>query len=525
MIKRRLVLPVLAALAALALLAGCGDSDDGSSSDDPATLAPPDTPVYIQAKVQPTGSVKTNLEALADRLAGIDDLGGTIESLIEEEAGDSDEEIDFKEDIQPWLGESAGLFLTEFDGDDFKGGGFALQVTDTGEAQDFLDSQAEREDPPAEDESYEGIDYKLDPDDEEAIGVVGSFIVFGDSKAAFEAAVDASEGESLADSENFTEVTPDTPEDSLADVYVDIGGLIEAAGGEVDPDAVKFFESAGIELERSTATTSLIPGEDNVEIEVASKLTGEAQSAVPSADAAGLLASMPAGSIAAISAGNLGDSIGQVIDTIDEEGIPGEVPPNQLKKTLSSAGIDLDKITGNLGDAAVYAQGRSEATLSGALVIEVESASEAQGTVADIGKLLRSNNVPGVTAVKSGGSGFTVSSPELGRQPLVVVAKGDRMAIGYGLAATLTGLDPGSATLEKTKAYNEALNALGSTPITGFAAGRPVLRVVEGLITDTDDKEELEELRPYLSKVPFLAIGGETKEDVARARLILGVTR
>jgi Protein of unknown function (DUF3352) len=524
MIKTRLVLPVLAAAAAIALLAGCGDGDS-SSSTDPASVAPADAPVFIEAKIQPTGELKTNLEDLASNLAGVEDLGGTIVSYLEQSASDSDEPIDFEKDIQPWLGESAGIFLTEFDGDDFEGTGFAVAVTDTGEAQDFLDKQVESEDSESEDASYEGVDYKLDTEDEEAVGIVGGFIVFGDDEASFKAAVDASDGDSLAEADAYTSITPSSPQSSLADIYVNIGGLIEAAKSEVDPSALKFFEAAGVQVEKSSALVSLVPGSNNIEIDVASKLTDEVESAVPSTDAAQILGSMPANSIAALSAGDLGASIGELVDTIDEEGIPGEVPAGKFKSTLKEAGIDLEKITDGLGDAAVFAQGRSLLTLSGALVIEAKDPTEAQNTVSNIGTLLRANGTPGVTAVSGKASGFSVRSEDLGRQPLIVAAKGERIAIGYGLRSTLAGLDSESgATLSETKAYNEALNALGSTPITGFAAGAPALRLVEGLLTDPEDKEELEELTPYLSKVPFLAIGSETKEDVARARLILGVT-
>jgi hypothetical protein len=526
MIKTRLLLPVLAAAAAIALLAGCG-SDDSSSSTDPASVAPADTPVFIEAKVQPTGELKTNLEGLAKNLAGIDDLGGTVVSYLEQMASDSDEPIDFDEDIQPWLGESAGIFLSEYNGDDFEGTGFAIAVTDTGEAQDFLDKQIANEDSgESEDASYEGVDYQLDTEDEEAVGIVGSFIVFGDDEASFKAAVDASDGDSLAEADSYTTIRPSSPQSSFADVYVNIGGLVEAAKSEIDPQALKFFEAAGVQVEKSSALISLVPGSNNIEIDVASKLTDEVEGAVPSTDAAQILGSMPADSFAAISAGDLGASISSVVDTIDEEGIPGEVPAGKFKSTLKEAGIDLDRITGNLGDAAVFAQGTSLLTLSGAIVIEAKDPTEAKNTVANSGTLLRARRTPGVTVVKGEAAGFSVRSEDLGRQPLVVAAKGERIAIGYGLPATLAGLDSESdATLSETKAYNEALNALGSTPITGFAAGRPALRLVEGLLTDTEDKEELEELAPYLSKVPFLAIGAETKEDVARARLILGVTK
>jgi hypothetical protein len=522
MTKTRLVLPVLAAAAA-ALLAGCGGGGDSSSAG-PASVAPAETPVFVEARIQPTGELRTNLETIASKVAGVDDLGGKIVSYIEQSALESDEPIDFDKEVQPWLGESAGVFLTEFDGDDFEGGGFAVEVTDTGEAQDFIDKQSESEDPKAEDESYEGVDYKLDPEDEQAVGIVGDFVVVGEDKAAFEAAVDASQGDSLAEAETFKDIAPSSPEGSLADVYVDIGGLIEAAGSEVDPSALELFEAAGVEIEKSSALVSLVPGADNVEVDIAARAGGAADAARP-ADAAALLGSMPAGAVAAIGVGNLGANLGEAVDTIDEQGIPGEVPPNQLKDTMKKAGIDLDKITGNLGDAAVFVEGRTRATLGGALVVEAESATEARNTVANIGTLLRANGTPGVTAVSGKASGFSVRSPDLGAKPLVVAAEGERIAIGYGLPPTLAGLGSESGpTLSKTKAYNEALDSLGSTPIAGFAAGAPALRLAEGLLTGADEKEELEEAAPYLSKVPFLAIGSETDGDLVQAKLILGVT-
>jgi hypothetical protein len=522
MIKPRLVLPVLAAAAALALFAGCGGGD-GSSSTDPASVAPAETPVFIEARIQPTGELRTNLEAIAGRL-GVDDLGGTVVSYLEQSALSSDEPFDFEREVQPWLGESAGVFLTEFDGNDFEGGGFAIEVTDTGEAQDFIDKRSESEEPKAKDESYEGVDYKVDSEDEQAVGIVGNFVVFGEDRAAFEAAVDASQGDSLADAETFKDIAPSSPEGSLADVYVDIGGLVEAAGSDVDPSAMKLFEASGLDVENASALLSLVPGSDNVEIDVAGKLGG-AQDSAPTEDAAALLGSMPANAIAAIGVGDLGKNVGEAIDTIDEQGIPGEIPPNQLKDTMKKAGIDIDKIAGNLGDAAVFVEGRTRATLAGALVIEAKDATEARNTVSNVGTLLRANGTPGVTAVSGEASGFSVRSPDLGAKPLVVAAEGERIAIGYGLPATLAGLGSESGpTLAKTKAYNEALNSLGGTPITGFAAGAPALRLVEGLLTDADQKEELEELTPYLSKIPFLAIGSETKDDVVQAKLIVGVT-
>lgn len=469
--KTRLAPPVLAAIAAVAILAGCGGSD--SSGDGPASVAPPQTPVFVEAKLQPTGELRANLEEIAGRV-GVEDLGGTIVAQLESAASDSEKPIDFKKDIQPWLGENAGIFMTEYDGDDFGGVGGAVEVTDTGAAQEFIDERVEEEGDSSK-ESYEGVDYVLD-EDEEAIGIVGSFLVIGEDAKSFEAAVDASNGENLTDSDNYGSITPSNPGGTLATVFVDIAGLVREAGDQVDPNTRKLLKASGIEVEKSAALLSLVPGSDDIEIDIASKFGDEAD-VVPSEDASEMLGSLPADAVAAVGVGNLGESLGGIVDTIDEEGIPGEIPPNRLKSTLKQAGIDIDKITSGLGNGAVFARGTNLLTLSGALAIEAKNPDEARNTVANIGTLLRASGTPGVTAVKGEAAGFSVRSPELGRQPVVVAAKGDRIAIGYGLAAATAVLATGSdATLSSTKAYNEALNSLEGDAdhrLRGRSPGRP----------------------------------------------------
>ena len=524
MIKTRLVLPVLLLATALAVLAGCGSSGSSSSSD-PASVAPPETPVFVEAKIQPTGTLKANLEGLASRVAGVGDLGGLIVSKLESSANGSGEPLDFNKEVQPWLGETAGVFLADYNGNDFEGTGVAVEVTDTGEAQEFIDKRAESNGEPFEDASYEGINYKVDPSGEGTVGIIGNFVVYAEDTKTFKAAVDADGGESLAESETYEAIAPSAPEGSLADVYVDVGGLIKAAGGKVDRQTLRFFESSGIDVENASALASVIPGSDNVEVDVVSELGEEAENAIAGEPAEKLLGAMPANALAAISVGDFGEAVGGVVDSIDKSGIPGQVPPGELKSILGQAGIDIDKITKNLGDAAVFAEGSSRADLGGALVIEAKNPTEARDTVSNIGLLLRAGHTPGVTAIGGKASGFSVHSAELGPKPLVIAAEGQRLVVGYGLPATLRGLGSASGpTLSGTRPYNEALDALGSTPMTGFAAGAPAVRLVEGLVSP-EKREELAQLRPYLAKIPFLAIGAEKKGDLAQARLILGVTK
>ncbi len=520
LVKARLVLPVAAALAALAV-AGCGGS--GDSSSDPATLAPPKSPLFIEATVQPEGELKSNVELLARSLGGIDDLGGLIVSEIESSADSSDEEFDYAKEVEPWLGEKGGLFLREYDGDDFEGYGVAIQTTDTGATQDFIDKRSEASDEVPEEGSYEGVDYKVQTDDGTTIGVVGDFLVFAEDTQAFKEMVDASNGESLADEDTYASTVDAAPSGSFADVFVDVGGLIDQAGGAIDPEAQQFLDSAGIDPEEATAVASLIPGSDQVEIDFSGDLGGENP---PTGDASSLLGSLPADSVAAVASADFGARLGEAVDQIDANGISDEVAPHKFKSTLKQAGIDVEKIAASIGDLAVFAEGDSERSLGGAAVLAMKGAKEATNTVANIGLLLlRATGTPGVTAISGRASGFSIRSADLGPKPLVIAAQGERIAIAYGLPAATRALATDSgATLADSPVYKEAVSALGSTPISGYVDGPAALKLA-GALMPADDKGDFVDARPYLAKVDYLAIGSGSSGELATARLIAGIGR
>jgi len=518
-VKARLVLPVAAALVAL-VVAGCGGSSSADAGADAAALVPATAPVYIEATIQPDGDLKANVEALAENLAGVDDLGALIVEEAEKEASESGDPLDYEAEIEPWLGDVAGLYLERYDGEDFQGYGVAVSVTDTDAAQAFVDDHSETDDgQPYEAGDYEGVEYDVDPEDETTVGVVDDFLVIAENLDSFKAMVDASEGESLSESEAYGDATGDVPSGSIATVFVDIGGLIDQSGDAIDPDAKTFLDTAGIEPEEATALASVVPGSDQVEIDVSSDLSGDNP---PTGDASKLLGELPAGSVAAIASADFGKRFGEAIDEIDEEGIPGEIPPGELKKAMKSAGIDLDKIGSSVGDLGVFAAGSSESDLAGAVVLETKDANEAKNTVSNIGLFLRASQTPGVTALGGKFSGFSVRSEDLGPKPLVVAAAGSRIAIAYGLPAATAALAPAGATLSSDSAYQDAVSALGGTPISGFVDGPAALRLATALIP-ADDREGFEEAKQYLRNIDYVAIGGGASGDRSTVKLIAGV--
>ena len=264
-----------------------------------------------------------------------------------------------------------------------------------------------------------------------------------------------------------------------------------------------------------------MPGSDQVTVEFSSDLAGQE---APTGDASELLGSLPGDAFAGFAVSGFGKQLQEAIDRLDEEGIPDAVPPNQLKKGLKQLGIDLEGLADSLQDAGVFAVGNSESSLGGALVLSTEG-SQAVNTISNIRMLLSTVEVSGVTALKGPYEGFSIrDEEEFGDKPLVIAADEGRLAIGYGLPATVLALRSGSGngrTLSDSPAYDDAVASLGDTPIAGFADGPAALHLADSLIPASD--EDFEEAKKYLKSISFLALGSASQEDLATAKLIVGL--
>ncbi len=232
-------------------------------------MAPPDSLFFLEVN-RPKGKAAANVEALAEKIAGIDDLGELIVSELESSALEEGDEVDYAKEIEPWLGNKAAFFPRDYDGDDFSEGGAALQTTDAGEAEAFLRKRIDAADEPVREGSYEGVEYSVDSDGGSVIGVIGELVAYGETEATFKAMVDAATGDSLADVEKYTKAIAAAPKDSVADVYVDIGGIVEEEGEPIDSDTRTGLKLLGIEPKGATAVASAIPGSDQIEINLSS---------------------------------------------------------------------------------------------------------------------------------------------------------------------------------------------------------------------------------------------------------------
>jgi hypothetical protein len=484
-----------------------------------ANLAAPGSLVFVEGQLQPKGALKQNVDSVAKSFTGGEGLGQFVISELESSARAEGESLDFAKEVEPWLGERGAVAFEHLEGGELSEPLITIETKDSVAAQTFIDKRTKQGKKPSKDISYEGVEFKVGGPEDNAVGLIGETVVLAQSEKEFKAAIDASKGESLGDEDRFQNTIANASSDSFADIYVDIGGILDQSkGGKTADQAKGALQATGIDPSEATAVASVIPQSNQVVVDLSSELSGEK---APAGDASKLLGSLPAGSFAALSTSEFSKQLKEAIDSLDEEGVPPDLKPGELKSTLEQAGVNLDKIADSLEEAAVFAEGDSRDSLSGAMVVTSNS-SEAADAIASFGTLLRSARIPGVTAVSGKASGFSIRSSELGSKPIVIVAKDDRIAIGYGLAPALAVLNGGSgATLSSTSGYKAAVSALGQTPISAYVDGPAALRLAEALVPRS--KTDFWEAVPYLKKITYIGIGRGSDDEVATAKLIAGI--
>jgi hypothetical protein len=511
----RLRIGVSACVAAAIAIPGCG-GDGGVGSDDPASLAPADAPLYIQGVLRPHGRLKTEVETLASQVTRLDDPTGKLIDFLNQSLRESHpvsgKHLTFAKDIEPWLGERAGIFVQRLTDDPPAAG--VVQTTDAGAAQKALEDSREKGD---RDGSYKGVDYLVDGDDGTAAGVVDDFLVIGDEKA-FKDAVDVSKGDddALGDQGEFTDTLDEAPSGSLADAYVDLERVTEAIRAK-DPQGAKGFEGTIGDTSGKTALASLVPASDSAELDISTNASQNVQLS----DLSDLIQSLPADSFAAIGISDLGDRVKQTIDQLENTGVAG-INRAAIDQQLAAAGLSVDDITSALGDLGVFAQGTDERSLQGAAVITTDDSAAAKKLVGKLTDLALRSGQSGISRA-SVGTGFSVrDAQDLGRQPLTVTTDGKRIAIGYGQRATKGALSGGGgATLGEDPTYKQAVEALGGAGLTGYVALPGVFQLADslGAITDPD----YQQARPYLDRLSYAAVGSGKQGDFSTSKVIIGV--
>lgn len=523
----RSALLAFAVLTALALAACGDDADSGGDGPDPATLAPADSVVYMDAVIRPEGDQKDGLTSALSKL-GVDDPGAMIIAELNDEL--SQEGFTYEEDIEPWLGQTAGLFLTDFS--DSEGNGAALiSVTDTGGAEDAINKAAEADDQPEEDKTYEGQSYKVDPDDT-AIGVVGDFLVAG-TEEGFKAAVDASAADSLADDETASSALDNTTDDSLFRVYVDTERAVDLA---VDSGLIsqEDLDAAGAGVDQLKAGPVVMSGgatADSMSIETSAPEMDEGT------ETTDIVSTLPSGSWLAFGAPMVGEAIAAGYDSFVQglelglsaqaQGLEGDLPggtveplpqadvPDIRRELKRQLGIDLSKDLAWMGDVGVFVEGSSLLSVGGGMVIETDDPDAASDAVAQIGRALARR--PDVQ-VRRTADGFQVQSGPAGAE----VSVGDDKVVIAAAGVTVEDVLSPSETLADSESFQSASGALGDDLTAAMFVDFPaIVALIEG--SGQTGSPEYQQVKPVLDALDYMIAGSGSSDGRAVGRVVLGL--
>jgi Protein of unknown function (DUF3352) len=506
--------PLLALVALLIALvaAGCGSDDTTSSSSagpEPATVVPADAAVYAQAVVRPSGDMQAGVLAAARKVLRVDDPDAELHRLIDEALSDADlaGTPSYARDIEPWLGDRVGVFLLPDRGDD-PIAGFVAAVQD----QDALEQELERLRDAGElraGGSESGVSYDVTRDGE-PVGVVDDFVVLASTQQAFDAAVDASKGTSLADATRFTDAVGDVPDDALAFAYLDPEALLDAAGGlaDLEPDTRRALARLA---ESGAVTASLTATADEIAIEASAG--GQVTEALDSdSDATVAVGQLPGDAWLALATPPLGPI---VRDALVGAGAHDEA----AAQVRQGVGLDLDSdLLEPLGGLGVFVRGESPLDIGGGALLQMTDAAAAQRLLTRIQAIVGAGlGAPTRPLAVSGARGFQVQIPQ-SPQPIVVLAKGDRLAAGYAASSAQDLLDP-QQRFDDSSDGTAAIDTLGEGYTPSFVLIVPPLA---GLLRSLDQLEvaDLSSALPYVDAYRSLAIGTKRDGDRTSVRIV-----
>ncbi len=503
---------LIVAVSAVVVLAGCGGDDESSTSftgPDPATLTPPSAPLFAEAVVHPEGDQKEELDSALSKLLATDDPGGLLAQWVdgELETADNGAGIDFGEDVAPWLGQRAGLFLTGSQqaarGTDSPAGALVATTTDPAAAQRTIDKVEAAT--ATKTRSYQGVEYRLARSGD-ATGIVGDFLVVGDEEG-FKGAVDASRGESLADSPDFQDQLGQVPDDAFGFLYAEPRGLVDALekAGEVTEAQIR---AAGSEI-RSLLSQPIAASVSATADQLSLQASAASSSVAPAPQESALLRAFPADSWLAFAASDAGRAYAQGL---------AHGGSTQISRKL---GLDLESLGHWAGDIGAFAGGTSLFGLSGALVLETNDEPASAETLDQLQRALGDDPDLQVEPLSGeGGQGFSLSPAGVPIQFQVVQRDGKVVA---GLPSSVDDVFDPSDTLADSDAFNAAAEALREdfSPV-GFVDFEPLLQLVNGFPQAQSDPDYLN-AKPYLDHLDYFVLGGHEDQGRAELRMVLGL--
>ncbi len=466
------------------LVAGCGGDDNGpesspaGSSSGAATAAvPADTPVVIEISADLESDQWQSALTFAGRLDPADrDLADTLSAEL------FDGEVAY-EDVEPWLGDGLAFGLSGVE-DGEPAGVLAIETTDEEAARETISREGEGDKPV----TYKGVDYTVE-DTGSASGVFDGMVVGTSDETTFKAAVDASQGESMADDTTYQEALAEAPEDHLVTAYADVDGLLAllADSGAVPQETLDTVRETPGFQGGSAVVATLVAEEDAMTFDAVG--TGDAP-----APEGPSVADLPGGAWFALAAG--GEQFGQgILQGLEQSG------GNEATQIADELG--LTAFLGGLENVTLRLGGTSIGELEGAFELIGSDADAASAIVQRAARELRVLGAP----VKVEGDQVTLSIPP---------AKLLRMEADGGTLRVSAGEQPES-TLDEDEAFGEATDKLDLDRVSLFTDFAPLQELLSTLPADPD----LEEAQKVLAELGYLIAGSGEDDGALHGRFVL----
>jgi Protein of unknown function (DUF3352) len=497
----------------------------GAVEDEAVDLVPADAAVYMNVFLNPSRNQK---RAIRDLLAKFeeaptpDETTDELAKLIDE--GLEEVGLTFKEDIDPWLGRQIAFFASDFEAGSPTAAAL-IETEDEAATRGVVDKLDDQGDVDPQTKTYEGVEYNFYSEDEQgdpfASGFVEDFWVVG-SEDGFKAVVDASEGESLADTEQFVDTTGLLSDDHLALFYFDAERLVNeaVATGDVTEDELRALEAFPGFTEQGPAAASLYVQDDGAVLELASSAP-EDDSLLRAVGESGLLSDLPRNSWFAFGISGVGNLFTTTLESVAE----GSAPEADLEifeeQFASETGLDLrEDVLGWMEDAGVFVEGTTMFEIQGGVVIESAAPEKSSEAIDVLGEYIAAQGAPVTPAEVDGVEGFSVEQEGM-PQPVYVLG-GDRVVIAYGRDATERAIS-GTETLDDSEAFQSASNALGDdfTP-SFFLDVSAVLGLVEGLGASQEATYQ-QDVKPWVDPLSHVVYGTKLDGDIIVGKLVIGV--
>ncbi len=508
----------IALFSALALaLSACSGSDSAAEiadlGPDPATMVPADAPFYMEVVIRPEGDLGSDLESALSKLLVTDDAGTMIEGAIDESlAGDG---LTYGEDIAPWLGSRAGIYLNGYDvkSDEVEGAG-VVAVTDADAAQSFIDAMED-----GKETDYEGVSLTTDPAGDTAVGIDGDFLLAGSTQGV-EDAIDAKDGDTFAGIDDSTTGLDEVPDNSLFSLYADPQKAVDLlrSSGQIPAAQLKQIDEQLAQMGGGPIDAWGTVTEDSMGFGAA------APAAENAPDPTDLMTTFPADSWFAFAAADVGGQIQSSIQQLKagfEAGLAQAAPnvaanSDPLGAFQDATGLNLEEDVAWIGDVGGFIEGASIFGLGGGMVMTTDDEQAATDAVASLQQAVGKSAGVEVTPGESG-FGLQMQGVPIGAE---VAVEDGKVVVAAG-ADTVDDVVSPSETLADSDTFQAAEDDLGDglTPSV-FINFAPILDLVDSTgQTDPD----IESARPYLNALDFMIGGSKVDGDRSVAGFTLGV--